>query len=281
MNKINENGRNYIHNIEYIDSNNYLPLAIKILEQVGNLRLVGETGCGKTTLVHKIAETEKLELFEVVLTRDTSRLDLLATDILRKGETEVRKGIILKWLEAKEGILYLDGFNYAEPNIISLVESLADFRGNIWINELEQTFKRGKRHYLVISYNPSDKIGYAGTFTTNIATMRRFEGLVIEYMSTIAERKLVTKYSGDYEFSAKWVELANKSRTLYKEGKLCTLLTTGNLLNYANLYKSGLSETELLEIASSLFSESERDLFKRLFETSEKLSLESEESKET
>lgn len=271
----------YIHGIEFIDTNNYLPLAEKILSEVGNLRLVGETGVGKTTLVHKLAEILKLPLFEIVLTRDTSRLDLLATDILKKGETEIRKGIVVKWLESSKGILYLDGFNYAEPNIISLIESLADFRGSIWINELEQTFKRNSEHYLVISYNPSEKSGYSGTFIENIATIRRFEGLVIDYMSSIAERKLITKHSGNYEFSAKFVELANKTRTLYKEGKLRTPLTSGNLINYARLFKSGLSETEIVEIASSLFSESERELFKRLFESAEKLEIETENTENT
>jgi len=57
-------------------------------------------------------------------------------------------------------------------------------------------------------------------------------------------------------------------------------ITSGNLINYARLFKSGLSESEIIEIASSLFRESERDLFKRMFESAEKLSLESEQ-KET
>jgi len=266
----------FIKGIEFIDSNNYIPSAKAILENVGNLRLVGETGVGKTTLVHKLAELYNLPLFEQSLQRDTSRLDLLATDILKGGSIEVREGIILLWLKAKKGICYLNNFNHAEPNIFSLIEPIADFRGFIYIPELQQQFKRTSEHYLIIDHNPSEKAGYSGTFIENIATIRRFEGIVMDYMSAISEKKLITKHSGSYEFSAKFVELASKTRTLYKEGKLRTPLTSGNLINYAKLFKNGLSETEIIEIASALFDESERDLFKRMFEQAEKLTLEPE-----
>ena len=130
-------------------------------------------------MVHRLAEIMNVPIFEIVLTRDVTKWDLLACDTLKKGDTETRKGIIMHWLESKEGgILYLDGFNYAEPSILSLIESLADFRGNCWIPEVEKTFVRGEKHYIVISYNPSEKAGYSGTFMENIATIRRFEGLV-------------------------------------------------------------------------------------------------------
>ena len=266
----------FVKGLEYVDNRNYKELSITILKTCGNLRLIVETGTGKTILTHAIAQELKTPLFEIVLTRDTSRLDLLACDILRKGETETRKGLVLKWLEAKEGILYLDGFNYAEPNIISLVESLADFRGSVYIPELETEFKRGSKHYLVISYNPSEKSGYSGTFLENIATLRRFEGLIIDYLESKQEKQLIKSYSADYEFASKFVELAIKTRTLYREGKLRTPLTTGNLINYAMLHKEDLSDSEIIEIASSLFTEEQREVFKRLFEETEKLELKEE-----
>jgi len=269
-----QNGGKIIKGVEYIDEAKNIPLSEKILKNVGNLRLVGETGVGKTKLVHRIAEVTKMPLFEVVLTRDTSRWDLISTDILREGETRIREGIILLWLKAKQGILYLDGFNYAEPNIISLVESLADFRGSIWISELQATFKRSENHYLIISYNPSEKSGYSGTFIENIATIRRFEGIDVDYLTIRAETKLIkAKCKNDYEFARKWVEIADKSRTLYKEGKLRTPLTTGNLINYAKLHLDGVHDQDILRVASSLFSETERQTFQRLFEEAKSLEM--------
>lgn len=255
-----------IKNIVYIDDRGYVSKATKILETVGNLRLIGETGVGKTTLIYKLAESFNTPLFECVLTRDTSRWDLVASDTLKKGETVIRKGIIIAWLESKGGILSLNGFNYAEPNIVSLVESLADFRGVIYVPELQKEYKRSDKHYLIIDYNPSEKAGYSGTFIENIATIRRFEGIVIDYLGVLKETKHLQKYFNEYEWCRKIVELASKTRTLYKLGKFNTPITTGNLINYAKLRKAGMDDTEIIEIASSLFKESQRESFKRLFE---------------
>lgn len=256
-----------IKDVDYLDSRGYLQKALIILKTVKNLRLLGETGTGKTILTHAISESLNSKLFECVLTRDTSRWDLLATDTLAKGETLIRKGIITAWLESDEGILYLDGFNYAEPNIVSLTESLADFRGSIHIPELNQTFKRSEKHYLVISYNPAEKSGYSGTFIENIATIRRFEGMLIDYMSLLDETKYLMKFFDNRTWCRKFVDLANKTRILYKEGKLRTPLTTGNLINYAKLKQNGMDDADLIEIASTLFAEAERDTFKRFFGT--------------
>jgi MoxR-like ATPase len=259
--------------IEFVDEHGYIEKAKVILEVVGNLRLVGETGTGKTTLVYRLAELLECPLFGIVLTRDVTKWDLLACDTLTKGNTETREGIILQWLNSKKGILYIDGFNYAEPSIISLLESLADFRGSVWIPELKAEFARSGEHYLIISYNPSEKAGYSGTFLENIATIRRFEGLVIEYLSAMKERRLIQTFANNYEFACKFVELGNKTRKLYEEGKLRIPLTTGNLLNYAKLHKHGMSEDDIIEIASSLYPKEERDLFRRLYEESTEIDI--------
>ena len=265
----------YVKGIEFVDEHNYIEKARAILEIVGNLRLVGETGTGKTTLVHKLAELLEVPLFEIVLTRDVTKWDLLACDTLKAGSTETREGIIIQWLNSKTGLLYIDGFNYAEPSIISLLESLADFRGSVWIPEYKGEFKRTEKHYLVISYNPSEKSGYSGTFIENIATIRRFEGLIIEYLSPQKERELVKKFSGNYDFSAKFVEIAKKTRTEYENGKLRTPLTTGNLINYGKLYKAKMAEEDIIDIASSLYTaKEERNLFISFFEDSSEIDVE-------
>ena len=267
-------GGKLVSGVEFVDEGNKIEICKKIYKNVGNLRLKGDTGVGKTTMVYAIAEMMKSPLFEVVLTRDTSRWDLLATDILTEGKTAIREGIILLWLKAPKGTLYLDGFNYSEPNIVSLVECLSDFRGNIWIPELKKEFKRSKEHYLCISYNPSEKAGYSGTFIENIATIRRFEGITVNYLSIMRETKLMQRLSGlGYEWCRKMVELADKTRSLYKNGNLRMPLTTGNLLNYAKLKKDGLSDNEIIEVASSLFAETEQETFKDLFNEVENIAL--------
>jgi midasin (ATPase involved in ribosome maturation) len=273
--QISEFGGKTVSGIEFMDEHGYLPKSIAILKAVGNLRLVGETGSGKTTLVYALAQKMGMVLYEIVLTRDISRWDLLACDILKDGKTITREGLILKWLKNPNGgILYLDGFNYGENGVVSLIESLADFRGNVYIPELGETLERTKEHYIIISYNPTEKTGYSGTFIQNIATMRRFEGLIVDYLSITAETKIVKKYSQNYDFARKFVELASKTRELYKKSKLRTPLTTGNIINYAKLWKEQkLSEEEIIEIAKSLYPEDELSQFAKLYEDANELDL--------
>jgi len=279
--KFNRVGGKIVTDINFVDEHRYIFRSMAILKQVGNLRLVGETGTGKTTLVYALAQKMGLPLWEIVLTRDISRWDLLCTDVLEEGSTKSRKGLVVQWLESEGGILYEDGANYCEPSIFSLNESLADFRGNVYVPELQKIFKRTDKHFLIISFNPAEKTGYSGTYLMNIATMRRFEGLNIEYLSIPEETKLIKEISQNYTFARKWVEIANKTRTLYKKGKLRTPLTTGNLINYAKLWKQEkLAEEEILDIAKSLFPEEEHDTFTRLFEDSKSVGEMLEQAKE-
>jgi MoxR-like ATPase len=265
----NKVGGKLVTGIEFIDEHRYIPKALAIFNQVGNLRLTGETGTGKTYLTYALAQIKEMPLFEDVLTRDVSRWDLLGQDILESGSSAVRKGIVTQWLEAEKGILYLDGANYCEPSIFSLIESLADFRGNVFVPELNRVYERTPEHLLVISFNPAEKIGYSGTYQMNIATMRRFEGFTVEYLSPNKETDLIKEVAGNYNFARKWVEIANKTRSLYKKAKLRTPLTTGNLKNYAKLWKhEHMAEDEIIDIAKSLFPEEERDTVVRLWESS-------------
>lgn len=275
--QVNEFGGKIVTNVDFVDEHGYMPKLLAILKACGNARLVGETGTGKTTLVYACAQKIHKALYEVVLTRDISRWDLLACDVLKDGKTVTREGIILKWLKNPEGgILYLDGFNYGENGVVSLIESLADFRGNVYIPELGETLTRTPQHYIIISYNPTEKTGYSGTFIQNIATMRRFEGLVVDYLSIKEETTLIKKFSGNYDFARKFVELASKTRKLYKESKLRTPLTSGNLINYAKMWKDlKLSEDEIFEIIKSLYPEEEFSQLGKLYEDSKNLDINS------
>jgi hypothetical protein len=88
------------------------------------------------------------------------------------------------------------------------------------------------------------------------------------------ERKLINEVVNNFKFSAKWVELGRKTREMFKENKLRTPLTTGNLINYAKLYKEGMAEEDILEIASSLYPEDELEQFNKCFEDSTNIDVE-------
>ena len=259
-----------LYKADFIDESGIVDDAVKILKVVKNLCLIGETGTGKTLLAHHLDEyMGNLPLFELTLSIDTNRWELVASDILAKGETQVRDGIVLMWLKAKKAILLVNGFNYAPANVISLFESLADWTSKIYIPEFQQEFVRSPEHYLIVTMNPYEKSGYAGTHQMNIATMRRFEPIYVHYLTPMKETEVVQKHYNDYDWVRKLVEFASKTRTLYKEGKLTMPLTTGNLINYAGLKSMDMSDARIISIACAHFLDEERPTVKRLWEEGE------------
>lgn len=256
--------------LEYVDAEDNERRALSILKITGNLRLVGDTGTGKTTFVHYLDAKHKWTgLYEYSLTADTIRADLLGQDIMKDGTTEVRKGIVSMWLEdTRPGpkVLYLDGWNYAAPNVTALMESLGDFRRSVWVPELGRTLTRTPDHWFIISYNPSEKVGYSGTFQSNIAQMRRLECLRIDYLGIREETDLLVKSTGiERALVRRLVEFANRTRTLYKEGRLTTPVTTGNLRNYCAFLKDGLGEEDIGVIVANMFPDAERGTVTRVW----------------
>ncbi|MFW6007805.1 MAG: AAA family ATPase [archaeon] len=226
------------------EKTNYVKQAKAILKGVGNLRLIGETGVGKTTLVEVLSEENDWELYSQVLSKDTTKWDLLASDTLKDGNTEVRKGIITRWLEDdsdKGKILYLDGWNYCSNDIKSITESLTDFRGKVRINELNKEYKRTENHYVIISLNPR----YFGTNTENKAQKRRFESVRMKYLHKKEEAKYLSdNYDISRKKSLKLASFAEAARKAYlgknSNGKgLSMPITLGNLKHYTELLTLG------------------------------------------
>jgi MoxR-like ATPase len=250
--------------LPFVDEYGYMNLFGKLLKNVGNVCLIGESGCGKTQLVHDYCAKNGVFLLETSLTADTSRSELVA-------KSSSGPGIILQWLEAKpletkdeQGrpykaiMCYLDGFNYAVPSITALLESLADFRGVLRIPETGKVYFRSDKHHLVISMNPAEKNSYSGTFLGNAALRRRFETIRIKWLAPATEISLLMQRTGvHYGFARALVEFASKTRDAYSKGELSAAITTGNLLNYSTLFSDEVDENTIVMLAANLFREDE------------------------
>jgi MoxR-like ATPase len=289
------------------DDGQYVRRAEAILKSVGNLRLVGETGTGKSTLVHHLCWKNNWELWEYQLTADTNRWDLLAEGTLgpdldehdkATGATKsgVRLGTICKWLmgpfeddNAKQ-VLFLDEYNYAQGSVMTLLNSLSDFRGSVHVPELMGSPvelpnfdpKKGMinrikgKHLIIIGMNPAEKAQYVGTIGMNIAQLNRFESLEVKYLQGDAETRTILRQvpemnnPKDKQQLAKWIALADLTRAHYDEGDLSTPITTRNIINYCRMYKDvnrkkgeiseGMSETDVFEIMLSMYKKTERSV---------------------
>jgi nitric oxide reductase NorQ protein/cobaltochelatase CobS len=253
----------------FIDRRDYRRKAEGVLKTLGNLRLVGETGTGKSTFVHWISEQNKWTLFEYSLTADTSRWDLLAQYVLKAdngaSKTDLRLGIISQWLESTARgikVLFLDEFNYAEPNIMTLINSLADFRRDIWVPEMGKKLLRTNQHYLVIGMNPSEKSAYTGTFNMNIAQLRRFESLKMTYPDQDAELAIMKHFGPHLDWKKHLQPLLNfaiSSRVSYMNGDISSPITTGNLIAYAELMeKEKFTLDDVKELIFSMYKDEEK-----------------------
>lgn len=288
-------GKFYGKETFYRDENEYIPKAKAILETVGNLRLVGETGTGKSTIVSAMCEEYGWELHQYQLSTETSRMDLLAQDILvpdGKGGTAIlpRLGVIAESIltpkdPKKPQLLFLDEYNYAQPAVLTIMNSLTDNRRNVRIPELAGTkyfpggdpiVVRPKNHYVVIGMNPSEKTQYSGTISMNIAQLRRFESLNIKYLSKAAELEVIEKSAGEVDYLSfePLLRLASWTREQYMEERLSTPITTGNLINYAKLFSAGLDIKDIREIINAMFRDDERERINKQLATLEQVKAE-------
>jgi len=254
---------------EFVDKFNIKRKALAILETTGNLKLTGHTGVGKTKLVQWLADKEGWILYQRGLDEDASRYDLLASDTLENGSTQVREGIVLKWLRdntpGKKKVLYIDDISSVGSTVLSMFFSLTDQRKGVWIPEIGEFLTRSEDHWMIIAYNPSEKAAYTHTFTLTTALIRRFEGLTLDYLDVLSETQLLKKYYGDYDYVRRLTEFAKKIRDNFKVGRLNGVITTGNLINYCKLKEYGLSDEEVLDIALNQFSMDERVAVSRMW----------------
>lgn len=257
---------------KYVDTGNIMKLVVTALiknlpKKGGNVIIVGDRGCGKTLLWHKLSDNEdpaivKMwealglnvpELLKSSCHEEQGYVDWVVQDILQGGETKTRDQIIPKWLQPCKPntprILLIDEANFLSPSVAGFLHPLLDWQLSIWVPEKGEYLYRGPLHWLGMCINPATKQIYTGTKEMNQALADRFVQLYMRYMTKTQEVEWLQETIPDAEYGVirKYVEFAAKTRDAFEMEALYIPVTPRNLLDYISLQVAGLDEEQVLE----------------------------------
>ena len=170
--------------------------------------IIGDTGCGKTSIVRDIAKKEQ-RVVRFNLTGETTVDDFVGRKGLKEGQTVWEDGVLLDCMR-KGYWLIVDEINAALPEILFTLHSLIDDDKEVLVvNNENEIVKPHEDFRIFATMNPVDE--YAGTKELNKALKSRF-GMIIkmDYPSNEIEMKIIKdrcKIKSDVDLSIfKWDE---------------------------------------------------------------------------
>lgn len=118
--------------------------------------LEGDPGVGKSSLVGALAAAVNVPLTRINLSDQTDLIDLFGADAPAEGEVGSfawRDAAFLRAMKRGEWVL-LDEMNLALPALLEALNSVFDFRQQVYVPELDQTFECHKDFRVFAAQNP-------------------------------------------------------------------------------------------------------------------------------
>lgn len=223
--------------------------------------LEGSPGVGKTTLVSALAKACGRPLTRINLSDQTDLMDLFGTDVpvdgAEAGNFAWKDAPFLKAMQNGDWVL-LDEMNLASQSVLEGLNACLDHRGEVYISELDQVFKRHPDFRLFAAQNPHHQGGgrkglpssfvnrfivvYADVFTDKdllLIAQARFSHLdaqliqrMIKFISILDDEVVSKKSFGSqgspWEFNLRdtlrWLDLLGSSDPLLGSAKPDDLL---------------------------------------------------------
>ena len=148
----------------------------------------GSPGVGKTTLIAALARACGKPLTRINLSEQTDLMDLFGSDVpvegAEAGHFAWRDAPFLQAMQRGEWVL-LDEMNLASQSVLEGLNACLDHRGEVYISELDQTFKRHPNFSVFAAQNPHHQGGgrkglpssFVNRFTVVYADVFRSEDL--------------------------------------------------------------------------------------------------------
>lgn len=257
------------------------PKAAKILEfgikRRKNVLIVGDTGCGKSSLAINVAARLGEKIEPCNLDGETSTGNLIGDVALTQKDgqtvTQVVHGAALR--AYKDGkILLLEEVDFANPDILASLHRLMETQSGFYVCNVGGSGEIIKRHPLYCVVATANTIGtgedsfvYSGTKPLNQAFMNRFSLTVrMDYLPADKEAKVVAAKSGlKVQLAKDLVDCAVEVRTARKSAsnrQLTATISTRDLIEWAGLING--TKFNPLEAAEFCFlnriNEADRDV---------------------
>lgn len=230
---------------------------VRALQMHKPILLEGSPGVGKTSLVAALAHVCGQPLTRINLSDQTDLMDLFGTDVpvegAEAGNFAWRDAPFLQAMQKGEWVL-LDEMNLASQSVLEGLNACLDHRGEVYVSELDQVFKRHPDFRLFAAQNPHHQGGgrkglpasfvnrfivvYADVFTEedlNLIALYNFPDLPVEVIGrliqfvTDLDKLLVLDSSfgvhgGPWEFNLRdvlrWLHLLNSADPILQQGQV-------------------------------------------------------------
>ena len=201
--------------------------------------LVGETGCGKSSLIREICARERRPFFRVNMNGETSVADIIGGWKVRGREMVFQYGPVPQAMKTGS-LLCLDEIDSSLPQALFCLQGLLEDQGKLFIPELNEWITPHTGFRVAATANTLGKGEssslYAGTNVLNESFLDRFHSVfAVEYFPAEQETfLLLNKVKGlGRETAERMVKVANDLRQAMRDGVIYSTFSTRKLIAWA------------------------------------------------